>query len=113
MKINLTSAIQLIVASATLAGCASGFTTVSPKPPQQYSRLGEATGSACGTLLLGPQFLNFIPIRLNSRVERAYQDAINSVPGATSLINVTMKENWFEWGIGSSRCVTISGEAIK
>ncbi len=107
------TAILLIVASAALAGCASGFTTVAPTPPQQYSHLGKATGSACGSLLIDGTMFNFIPIMLNSRVERAYQNAVNSVPGATGLINVTMEENWFWWVIGSTRCVTVSGEAIK
>lgn len=50
---------------------------------------------------------------LNSRVERAYAGAVQSVPGATGLVNVTMKENWFWWVLGSTRCVTITGEAIR
>ncbi len=50
---------------------------------------------------------------LNSRVERAYADAVASVPGATALVNVTMQENWYWWFLGTTRCVTVSGEAIK
>jgi hypothetical protein len=50
---------------------------------------------------------------LNSRVENAYVDAISKVPGATSLINVTIKEDWYWWLIGTARCVTLTGEAVK
>ncbi len=55
----------------------------------------------------------FIPVGLNSRDERAYNAAVASVPGATALVDVTMHENWYWWLLGTARCVTISGEAIK
>lgn len=50
---------------------------------------------------------------LNSRSDRAYKNAIESVPGATGLINVTYQEDWLWWIIGTSRDVTIKGDAIK
>lgn len=103
----------VIITSLLIAGCASGFTTVSPTPPPQYSRLGNATGTACGSLGLIQTSTYFIPMGLNSRVENAYNNAVASVPGATSLVNVSIKEDWSWWFIGTSRCVTISGEAIK
>jgi uncharacterized protein YceK len=96
-----------------MAGCASGFTTVSPKPPQQYSRLGNATGTACGSLGILSLPYYFIPMGLNSRVERAYNNAVASVPEATGLIDVTIQEKWTSWIIATTHCVTISGEAIK
>jgi len=55
----------------------------------------------------------FVPMALNSRVENAYQRAVASVPGATGLINVTFQEDWYWWVIGTARCVTVTGEAIK
>jgi hypothetical protein len=106
-------AILALVASAMLAGCASGFTTVAPTPPQQFSRLGKATGSACGSLGILFTAYNFIPMGINSRVKNAYDNAVASVPGATGLMDVTIQENWYWWFIGTSRCVTITGEAIK
>lgn len=82
-------------------------------PPAKYQRLGQATGQACGSLgILGTAYY-FIPMVLNSRVERAYQRALESVPGATSLINVELQEDWYWWVIGTARCTTISGEAIR
>jgi len=96
-----------------LGGCASGFQSVAPHPPAAYESLGPATGRACGTLVAGPTAYNFIPIMLNSRVARAYQNALDSVPGATAMINVTMQENWVWWAVGTTRCVTFTGEAIR
>jgi hypothetical protein len=103
----------LIGLSILLSGCASEFTKVSPRPPEKYERLGHATGSACGSLLALATAYYFIPVMLNSRVERAYADAVASVPGATGLVDVTMKEDWTWWLVGTARCVTISGEAIR
>jgi hypothetical protein len=96
-----------------MSGCASAYKTVLPKPPDQYQKLGEATGKACGSMLIDGTAYNFIPILLNDRVERAYNNALESVPGATALMDVTMQENWFWWVIGSTKCVTITGEAIR
>lgn len=96
-----------------LSGCASGFATVSPQPPEKYEKLGRATGSACGSLMVLATAYNFIPVMLNSRVERAYAEAVASVPGATGLVGVTISEDWYWWVLGTARCVTISGEAIR
>jgi len=105
--------ILTVAASAVLAACASGFTTVAPEPPPQYSRLGKATGSACGSLGILATAYYFVPMGINSRVENAYKNAVASVSGATGLVDVTIQEDWNWWVIGTSRCVTISGEAIK
>jgi hypothetical protein len=56
---------------------------------------------------------NFIPLGLNYRVQRAYDRALASVPGATSLVDVTMQENWYWFVLATARCVTITGEAVK
>jgi hypothetical protein len=113
MRISISNAILPVVISTILAGCASGFTTVSPAPPQQYTSLGNATGKACGSLGVFATAYYFIPMGVNSRIEDAYNNALASVPGSTSLINVTLQENWYWWLIGTARCVTVSGEAIK
>jgi hypothetical protein len=96
-----------------IGGCASGLTTIAPQSPAQYERLGPATGKATGSLGILGTATNFIPMGLNSRVYRAYDYAVASVPGATGLVDVTLEESWFWWVIGSARTVTISGEAIR
>jgi len=102
-----------LVASSVLGGCASTAYNVAPLPPANYEVLGKSTGKTCGSLGVLATAYYCIPMGLNSRVEGAYQEALKSVPGATSLINVEMKEDWFWWLIGTARCVTISGDAIK
>jgi hypothetical protein len=57
--------ILVIVAVFMLGtGCASGFRTVMPQPPEKYEKLGPASGSACGSMLIGPPAYNFIPVML-------------------------------------------------
>jgi hypothetical protein len=96
-----------------IGGCASGLTTIAPQPPAEYEKLGPATGKATGSIGVLSTILNFIPMGLNTRVYRAYDNAVASVPGATGLIDVTLDESWFWWVIGTARTVTISGEAIR
>lgn len=110
---QIRKAILVLASIAMLSGCTSGFTTVSPTPPQQYMRLGHAEGSACGSLGVISTSSYFIPMGLNSRVERAYNNALASMPSATALVDVTVKEDWVWWLIGTARCVTVTGEAIK
>lgn len=107
------SVFTAFAAAALLGGCASGYTNVAPTPPAEYARLGAASGSACGSLGVVATAYHVVPMGLNSRVERAYADALRSVPGATGLIDVTMQENWYWWLVGTARCVTITGEAVK
>ena len=102
-----------MMASVLLGGCASGFTNVAPTPPKEYQRLGAATGSACGSLGIVSTAYYFIPMGINSRVERAYADAVAHVPNATALVDVTIQEDWYWWLIGTARCVTVKGEAVK
>jgi len=102
-----------LASTVTLAGCSSAPVMVAPEPSAQFERLGKAEGSSCGALLIFGSALNFLPAGLNERVENAYASALASVPGATGIIDVTMYENWYWWFVGTSRCVTIKGEAVK
>ena len=97
----------------SLSGCSSKEVTIEKAPPEKYEVLGKATGSASGSLgALGTAYY-FIPMGLNSRTERAYVEAVQSVPNATGLINVTYSEDWFWWVIGTNRTVTVTGDAIR
>ena len=99
-------------AAAILVGCASTV-RLAPLPPEKYEKLGATSGDSCGVLLLGDWVAAFIPIGLSERLQSAKSSAVAKVPGATDLVNVTIEERWYYWLIGSSRCVTVSGEAIK
>ena len=100
-------------ACVVLSGCSSMAVEVAPLPPEKYQKLGPTSGRACGSLILGDWVLAFIPIQLDDRVARAREQAISRVPDATDLVNVSIKEMWFYWAIGSTRCTTVFGEAIK
>ena len=105
----------LIIFIALITGCSSRYIKIAPTPPEKYEKLGQVTGKASGSLVspgISPGY-NFIPIRLTSRFQRAYDSALAKAPGATSLINVTIDEYWFWWILGTNQTVTISGEAIK
>ena len=103
----------LIGATLLLQGCASEPVTVFPLPPPKYEVLGRVTGLECGTLALLGAVVNFFPVQLNSRLERAYQEAVRTIPGTTSLINVEVREDWFWWVLATTRCTLITGDAIR
>jgi hypothetical protein len=97
------------------SGCSSQLTMVAPRPPIDYEVLGYAEGEATGSLispLIGTMYY-FIPAYLDTRTRDAYRNALLSVPGATGLINVTIDESWYWWVFGTSREVTVSGDAIR
>lgn len=103
----------LLLLALSLTACTSGTVAISRPPLDSHERLGRTEGSACGTMGLLWTAYNFFPIMLNSRVERAYEDALLKKPGATGLVDVSIEESWFWWVIGTTRCVTIAGEAVK
>lgn len=104
---------MLIVVLVFLAACSSGNVVITKPPQENYQKLGKTEGSACGTMGVISTAYNFLPILLNDRYERAYKEAIEKVPGATALIDVTLEESWFWWVIGTTRCATVTAEAIK
>lgn len=96
-----------------LQGCTSAPVTVFPLPPPKYEVLGRVSGLECGTLALLGAGVNVFPVQLNSRLERAYQEAVQTIPGTTSLINVEVREDWFWWILATTRCTLVTGDAIK
>jgi hypothetical protein len=102
-------AIALVVALVpSILACVGPPHTVAPAISGRHQRLGEVRSEACGSLVLG-----VIPAALNSRVARAYAQALAQRTGATALVDVTLTERWFYWVFGTTRCATISGVAVK
>lgn len=103
----------LIVVIGLLSACSSGKVSITKDPLDKFEKLGRTEGTACGTMGLVHINLWFVPIALNDRYERAYKEALLKVPGATGLTDVSLEESWFWWVIGTTRCSTVAGEAIK
>lgn len=110
---RMARALAVGVAVVLAQGCAGPSVKLAPTPPEPFTRLGHVEGQGCGMMMILATAYNFIPAGLNSRTERAYQSALAKAPGATALVDVTVKENWVWLVIGSMRCVTVSGEAVK
>ena len=104
-----------LIAAATLlsAACQSPLVNMAPRPPAEYEKLGGVEAEACGHLYLILPWHQIYASGLMERVERAYEQAVASVPGATGLVNVVHQERWYWWGLASARCTKISGDAIR
>jgi hypothetical protein len=102
---RIVAALVLVVLAV---GCSAPPIVIAPKLEASQVRLGPASGEACGQLVLFA-----IPARLNGRVARAYQQALESVPGATALASVTLQESWHFWVLGMGFCTRITGEAVQ
>jgi uncharacterized membrane protein YecN with MAPEG domain len=114
MKVLKTTVLFASVAGLMMfSGCSSHQVSIEKAPPVKYEKLGEAKGEGTGSLGLAATAYYFIPMGLNSRSEKAYNNALESVPGATGLMNVTYQEDWMWWVLGTARTVKITGDAIK
>lgn len=96
-----------------ISGCSSRLEVIVDSPRVGQESLGYVSGDACGALILGHPALAVIPIALNGRIYRARQEALAKAPGATRLIDVSVEERWFWWLLGTSRCTTVSGRAVR
>lgn len=114
MKVKMKSALVLPMAGLVMfSGCSSHQVMIEKAPPAHFEKVGEAKGEGTGSLGLAATAYYFVPMGLNSRSEKAYDNAVASVSGATGLMNVTYQEDWFWWILGTGRTVTITGDAIK
>ena len=111
--IKTTSLFIAAVGMIVFSGCSSHQVMIEKAPPSKYEKLGDATGEGTGSLGLAATAYYFVPMGLNSRSEKAYDNAVASVSGATGLMNVTYQEDWMWWVLGTARTVKISGDAIK
>jgi hypothetical protein len=113
MKKMILPTMAIFSVLTMFSGCSSHDVTIAPAQPEKYEVLGRAVGTGSGSLGLVATGYSFIPMGLNSRSERAYDNAVKSVPGATGLINVTYQEDWLWWLLATARNVTIKGDAIR
>jgi hypothetical protein len=99
--------LTFLVLALVLAGCSSALTSIGPPPPVSYTVIGPSSGSACGFLLL-----DVIPISINDRTERAYDEAIRKA-SATALIDTSIVNSWYYALFGVIHCTDVAGTAIR
>ncbi|AYV54840.1 hypothetical protein [Leptospira kmetyi] len=95
------------------ANCSSDHVVIQRPLTGEEKTLGRVQGSACGFLGVLVPWYYFFPIQQNSKVERAYNYAVQQIPGARGLKNITIEETWFWAVLGITQCMTISGDAIR
>jgi hypothetical protein len=113
MRGNRGLAGGLLLLGLSLPACTTNRTMLAPHPPAQYTRLGAARGEGCSSIVPLYGVLQVAPVQVGGRLQRAYDAALASVPGATALIDVTFQEHWYWAVFGTVYCTTITGEAVR
>ncbi|MFZ0890418.1 MAG: hypothetical protein WA005_18410 [Candidatus Binataceae bacterium] len=96
-----------LVLALTVSACSSELMNIAPTPPARYVVASEGEGGACGVLLFG-----VIPIGVNSRTERAYQQALENAQ-ATGLMESQVADRWYYIGVGEMLCTDIHGMGYR
>ncbi len=101
--------VALAALACAATGCVGQVAMVAPQPLRQGAVVdaGPAQGSACGFLLLG-----VIPISINDRVSRAYEQALTAA-NAGAVTDTSVQERWYFALIGTVLCSDLSGRAVR
>lgn len=106
---TLTAALSV----AFVAGCSSVGSSPSPKqisetstPVKRVSTGGRASGSACGI-----ELLDFVPIGIWSRTQRAYNAALSQA-GARALLSPTVSDSRIDLMVATLKCSAVEGTAV-
>lgn len=97
-----------ITAACLLTACAGAPVSLGTRitdVPVGDSR--PITAEACGM-----QLLLFIPIGVNSRLERAYSSLQSQAAGAV-ITDVQVKERWVYRFVGTSYCTELQASAVQ
>ncbi len=103
--------VVFLLCAIMMSGCASAYKSVLPKPPDQYQKIGEAKGTACGSMLIDGTAYNFIPILLNDRVERAYSDLLANAGPEYYVTDIQVSERWTYAFVGTVYCTDLQATA--
>lgn len=113
MKRYLKS-ITISLAVAALAGCSTMGTSPAPGQLAQgdtqvktAAYQGHTTsGSACGI-----ELLDFVPIGVWTRTERAYHAAVSNA-GARALLKPVVSDQRFDLMFATLKCASVEGTAV-
>ncbi|TGL78714.1 hypothetical protein [Leptospira yasudae] len=93
--------------------CSSEYVVIQPSLSGEEKSIGRVQGTACGFLGFIVPWYTFFPMTQNSKLNRAYFDAVKQAPGAKGLKNIHIEEYWFWVVAGMVQCMTISGDAVR
>jgi hypothetical protein len=113
--VRLRSAASALVAAAVLPACETDFVTIAPEVSTQSEVIGHVQGNSYRHLLLGTPSYNLIPIGWSGCTTRACEEALAAAPEGegVALRNVTVREDWFWWVLGSAREFNIEGDVVR
>ena len=106
--------LMLLVVSLGLSACTTrigDLTILSTKNiPAEMTVIREGVeGKDCANIIL-----LLIPIgTLNPTIDGAIDDALDKVPGADAMIDITIKQNAWTAILFTQSCVTVKGTAIS
>jgi len=95
--------IALGALAAACVACTGPQIKIAPQPPAEYRTTTIGHGSACGFNLFG-----VIPIAVNGRAQRAYDEALQTT-GGMGLLDVKVTERWYYAVVGNIYCTDIEG----
>ena len=106
--------IKATLAALTLAFTAACSTLGSKPEPMQFAQSGgfkraaysNASGSACGIYLL-----DFVPIGVFNRMDRAYHSAVSNA-GARALLKPTVSDHRIDLMVATLKCASVTGTAV-
>jgi len=100
--------IQFILASV-ISGCASDPITIKS---YQAKDLILTSGHQVSSEACGFQLLMLIPIKINSRYERAFDDLIELAPNE-AITSLSIQEDWTYCYVGTLYCTKLRATAYK
>jgi hypothetical protein len=106
-SIRRHSMLVLLLSALLVSGCSGPLTKVAPMPPPGSVLTREGKGAACGVNLMG-----VIPILVNSRAERAYNQAVERA-GATGLTDTKVTDRWSYIFVGARFCTYVEGMGFR
>lgn len=97
------------VSAALLAACAGTPVSLGTRVtgPIPTGAVRTITAEACGF-----QLLLFIPIKINSRAQRAYRE-LEEKAGGDFITNVQVQERWTYGFVGTQYCTVLQAKAVR
>ena len=110
MKSNiLVTCILIAGVLLSMCGCAGTPVTLKSAATKDFDQSSgrPISGEACGF-----ELFQIIPIRINSRLERAYEDLLKSARNDI-LADLTIEERWRYAFVGTKYCTVLEARAYK